>query len=60
MKTIKEIDRIGVGPSSSHTIGPKIVAERFLAHPPQAKSFKVTEWQYETMNMRIKSGLIER
>ncbi|MBD9112020.1 serine dehydratase beta chain [Bacteroides nordii] len=40
MKTIKEIDRIGVGPSSSHTIGPKIVAERFLAHPPRLSHSK--------------------
>lgn len=42
MKSIKEIFRIGVGPSSSHTMGPKIAAERFLARNPQAKSFKVT------------------
>lgn len=42
MKTIKEIYRIGVGPSSSHTMGPRIAAERFLARHPEAKSFKVT------------------
>lgn len=42
MKTIKEIYRIGSGPSSSHTMGPKIAAERFLARHPEATAFKVT------------------
>lgn len=42
MKTIKEIYRIGVGPSSSHTMGPKIAAEKFMARHPEATSFKVT------------------
>ena len=42
MKTIKEIYRIGNGPSSSHTMGPKKAAEMFLQKQPNAKSFKVT------------------
>lgn len=42
MKTIKEIYRIGNGPSSSHTMGPKKAAEMFLARNPQAASFEVT------------------
>lgn len=42
MKTIKEIYRIGNGPSSSHTMGPKKAAEMFLQKQPDAKSFKVT------------------
>ena len=42
MKTIKEIYRIGNGPSSSHTMGPKKAAEMFLSRHPEAKRFKVT------------------
>lgn len=42
MKTIKEIYRIGHGPSSSHTMGPRFAAEQFLARHPEAKSFEVT------------------
>ena len=38
MKTIREIFRIGYGPSSSHTMGPRKAAELFLAaHPDAAK-----------------------
>ena len=29
MKSIREIYRIGVGPSSSHTMGPRFAAEAF-------------------------------
>lgn len=42
MKTIREIYRIGNGPSSSHTMGPKKAAEIFLSRHPEAKRFKVT------------------
>ena len=42
MKSIKELYRIGVGPSSSHTMGPRNAAERFLAKHPEAKAFEVT------------------
>ncbi len=42
MKTIKEIYRIGRGPSSSHTMGPRRAAEMFAERHPEAKSFKVT------------------
>ncbi|BEG99100.1 L-serine ammonia-lyase [Bacteroides sedimenti] len=42
MKSIKELYRIGNGPSSSHTMGPKKAAELFLARHPEAASFKVT------------------
>lgn len=42
MKTIKEIFRIGVGPSSSHTMGPRRAAEIFLSRAPeQTKAFRV-------------------
>ena len=42
MESIKEIYRIGNGPSSSHTIGPKKAAEIFKSKYPDAKSFNVT------------------
>lgn len=42
MESIKEIYRIGHGPSSSHTMGPRFAAERFGKENPQAVSFKVT------------------
>ena len=42
MKSIKELYRIGVGPSSSHTMGPRNAAERFLTKHPEAKAFEVT------------------
>ena len=32
MRTIKEIYKIGHGPSSSHTMGPAFAAEIFLKH----------------------------
>lgn len=42
MKSIKELYRIGIGPSSSHTMGPRKAAEIFLDRHPEAKSFVVT------------------
>ena len=42
MKSIKELYRIGTGPSSSHTMGPRKAAEIFLERHPEAASFKVT------------------
>lgn len=42
MKTIKELYRIGIGPSSSHTMGPRKAAEEFLARHPEATTFEVT------------------
>ncbi len=42
MKSIKELYRIGTGPSSSHTMGPRKAAEIFLSRHPEAASFKVT------------------
>ena len=42
MKTLKELYRIGIGPSSSHTMGPRNAAEQFLAKHPEAKGFEVT------------------
>ncbi len=42
MKSIKELYRIGTGPSSSHTMGPRKAAEMFAERHPQAAQFKVT------------------
>lgn len=42
MESIKQIYRIGYGPSSSHTIGPRRAAEMFLARNTEAKRFQVT------------------
>jgi len=42
MKTIKEIYRIGHGPSSSHTMAPRFAAEQFLTRHQDAASFEVT------------------
>ena len=42
MKTIKEIYRIGHGPSSSHTMAPRFAAEQFLERHPDAALFEVT------------------
>lgn len=42
MKSIKELYKIGIGPSSSHTMGPKTAAERFLLKNGKAERFEVT------------------
>lgn len=42
METIKELYRIGIGPSSSHTMGPRQAAEIFLKRQPAAVSYRVT------------------
>ena len=41
MKSIREIYRIGKGPSSSHTMGPYAAALRFRAEHPEAEAFRV-------------------
>ena len=42
MKSLKELYRIGRGPSSSHTMGPMRAAKIFRSEHPEAVSFKVT------------------
>ncbi|MGE5604941.1 MAG: L-serine ammonia-lyase [Bacteroidota bacterium] len=42
MESIKEVYRIGIGPSSSHTMGPRRAAEIFKSRNPFAASFRVT------------------
>ncbi len=41
MESIREIFRIGHGPSSSHTMGPRKAAQHFLQRHPAAASFRV-------------------
>lgn len=41
MNSIKEIFKIGYGPSSSHTMGPSKAAQEFLKLQPEAASYKV-------------------
>ena len=40
MKSLRELYRIGKGPSSSHTIGPERACRLFLQENPSADSFK--------------------
>ena len=42
MKSIKELYRIGTGPSSSHTMGPRYASDIFIQKNPDAKRFEVT------------------
>ncbi|MGN0802262.1 MAG: L-serine ammonia-lyase, iron-sulfur-dependent, subunit alpha [Candidatus Faecivicinus sp.] len=42
MKSIREIYKIGKGPSSSHTMGPEKAAKLFKSEHPEADSFVVT------------------
>ncbi len=41
MRSIRDIYKIGKGPSSSHTMGPARAAELFKSENPEADSFKV-------------------
>ena len=41
MESIKELFRIGRGPSSSHTMGPDRAAQLYRSKRPKAKSFIV-------------------
>ena len=42
MKSIRELYRIGIGPSSSHTMGPQRAAKQFLKRHSDAARFEVT------------------
>src|SRR5688572_9227571 len=44
MESLRELYRIGAGPSSSHAMGPQRAALRFLERHPAAASFRVTLW----------------
>ncbi|MHB8053745.1 MAG: L-serine ammonia-lyase [Candidatus Aminicenantales bacterium] len=42
METIRELYRIGSGPSSSHNMGPRAAVAMFLARVPQSAAYRVT------------------
>ena len=42
MLSIRELYRIGTGPSSSHTMAPRRAAKIFLQQQPEAFSYRVT------------------
>ena len=42
MESLRELYKIGCGPSSSHTMGPHMAAEQFNRRWPQASAFRVT------------------
>ena len=42
MESLKELYKIGTGPSSSHTMGPKKAAEAFVKRASDADRYKVT------------------
>lgn len=42
MKSLKELYKIGRGPSSSHTMGPSKAAKTYAQRHPEAKGFEVT------------------
>ena len=42
MESLKELYKIGNGPSSSHTMGPKKAAERFAERCHDADAYRVT------------------
>ncbi len=42
MESLRELYKIGCGPSSSHTMGPHSAADQFNRRWPQASSFRVT------------------
>ena len=42
MKSLRELYKIGKGPSSSHTMGPQKAAQIFLKRNPRASMFEVT------------------
>ena len=41
MKSIRELYKIGKGPSSSHTMGPERAARLFRQEHPEADSFQI-------------------
>src|SRR6185369_4262935 len=42
MESLRELYRIGAGPSSSHAMGPQRAAFRFLERQPDAAAYRVT------------------
>ena len=58
MKTIRELYRIGIGPSSSHTMGPRKAAELYKERFPQAAAYRVT--RYGSLSATGKGHMTDR
>lgn len=58
MKSVKEIYKIGRGPSSSHTMGPFKAVRNFVENHPEAKSLQVT--LYGSLSATGKGHLTDR
>ncbi len=58
MQSLKYLYRYGMGPSSSHTIGPNNAAKRFRSKTPEAKSYRVT--LYGSLSLTGKGHLTDR
>ena len=41
MESLRELYRIGYGPSSSHTMGPRAASERFIKEHPEVTKVQV-------------------
>jgi hypothetical protein len=53
MKSLRELFRVGIGPSSSHTMGPKKAAEAFVKRASDADRYKVTLYECYPLNVGI-------
>ena len=58
MQSIEHIFRYGMGPSSSHTIGPRNAAEQFAKRTPLAASYQVT--LYGSLSLTGKGHLTDQ
>ena len=58
MQSLKYLYRYGMGPSSSHTIGPNNAARKFKAQTPEAQSYKVT--LYGSLSLTGKGHLTDK
>lgn len=58
MKSLKELYKIGPGPSSSHTFGPKTACEMFLKEYPDAQEIEIT--LYGSLSLTGKGHLTDK
>jgi L-serine dehydratase len=58
MQSLHELFRYGMGPSSSHTMGPRRAAERFRDQYPQASAVRVT--LYGSLSLTGRGHLTDR
>jgi L-serine dehydratase len=58
MQSLRELYRYGMGPSSSHTMGPRRAAEWFREHHPQTAAVRVT--LYGSLSLTGRGHLTDR